>query len=145
MKTEYFEKFNLAEFLADEKCVVCGQPKTLDKTPEYEPEESRETPPEFPMMKIAKEFFFLICAKCRKRVFNGLCISCTKDLDSKDGDFDYFVLAVCQRFAEEYIRIKSELTKWTPRIQSEMRKSVSVTVKTDRKKQRSLLKRVPKK
>lgn len=145
MKKEYFENFNLAEFIAEERCVVCGQPKTLNKTPEVVPDETRETPPEFPIMRIAKEFFFLICPKCRKRVFNGLCVACTKELGTKDSDFDYFVLAICQKFAEEYIRIKSELTKWTPKIQAEMRKSVSISVNPDLEKQRKLLKRIPRK
>ena len=140
-KKDYYKDFNLANFIADEKCVICGNPKVLDNIPEDEPPSHYDPPPEYPVVTSVKEYFFVVCANCRQRIADGLCVTCGKKLKNKDTELDYFFLHVGQALAEEIIRVRSELTKWIPQIQRYKKKTAPVVANKDKKDVKSLFKK----
>lgn len=132
-KKEYQEEFNLAKFIAEDRCVVCGTSKSLDNVPEESPP-PYDDPPEYPIVTVAKDFFFIVCADCRTKISEGLCITCGHEKEVKSGDTDYVILEIAQHLAEEIIRLRSELTRWIPDIQRYKKEMGIVTPKKDIKK-----------
>jgi len=140
-KTEYFKDFNLANFIADDRCVICGNPKALDNIPEDEPATHYDPPPEYPVVTHVEDYFFIVCANCRGKISMGLCITCSSDLDDPKLSADYVYLDVAQHLAEEIVRLRSELTKWIPKIQHYQKKTSPLVTDKGKKDVKSLFKK----
>lgn len=117
-RKEYWKDFSLAKFIAEDRCVVCGSANTYEKTPEGEAEDK-----DYPLVSTVKEFFFIVCPECRLKVSDGLCITCWNEKEYKDGKTDFIYLDIAQHLSKEIIRLRSELTKWIPKIQSFKKKT----------------------
>lgn len=126
-RKQYYKDFDLATFISEDRCVVCGNAKTLDNMPKEEPPVHYDPPPQFPIVSSNKEYFFVLCADCRQSIFDGLCISCTKEKEHVNQESDYVILNLVEHLSSEIIRYKSELTKWVPIIQSHMKLTAPIT------------------
>jgi len=114
-KKKHIQEFDLAKFIAEDRCVICGASKSLDNLPKDEDD--------YPIISTAKDYFFIVCPECRKRIHSGLCVSCGKELLQGNFNDDYVVLDVVQHLSEEIIRLRSELTRWIPEIQQRKKDS----------------------
>jgi len=132
-KKKDLEEFDLAKFISEDRCVVCGNSKSFDNVPEESPD-SYSDPPEYPVVTVAKDFIFIVCAECRIKISDGLCITCCHEKEVKSGNTDYVILEIAQHLAEEIIRLRSELTKWIPEIQKYKKAMGIVTPRKDVKK-----------
>ena len=124
-RKQYYRDFDLAKFLAKDCCVVCGNPKALEY--EGDPPDSYDPPPDFPVSIANKEYFFTLCSNCRRNIFDGLCIACTKEKQYVNQESDYVFLNLVEKLSQEIIRHKSELTKWVPVIQEHLKKTAPIT------------------
>lgn len=116
VKKGYYKEFDLAKFISEDRCVICGNSKSLNNVPEEDPAPYTD-PPEYPIVTVAKDFFFIVCGTCRITIFEGLCIACGQQKEEGADNVDYVILDIAQHLAEEIIRVRSELTKWVPIIQ----------------------------
>lgn len=126
-RKQYYRDFDLATFISEDRCIVCGNPRVLLDIDEDAIPDHYDPPPNFPIVTHAEEYFFAICTTCRQRISDALCLKCGKKLKVEDLNLDFFFLHVGQALAKEIIRYRSELTKWVPVIQDRMKKDAPIT------------------